>query len=70
MRFADPGRTWITVTPPAIASGICGSCGQNECSAQTSAVTACEISLPYCFGDGGRGGVDAKMAVIVDDARL
>src|SRR6266705_4843844 len=29
-----------------MASGICGSCGQNECSAQTSAVTGCVASLP------------------------
>src|SRR5262245_42570241 len=46
MRFADPGSAWIVVTPPAIASGICGSCGQNECSAQTSAVTGFVASLP------------------------
>src|SRR5574341_176876 len=32
--------------PPAIASGICGSCGQKECSAQTSAVTGFVASLP------------------------
>src|SRR5881394_2093848 len=32
--------------PPAIASGICGSCGQNECSAHTSAVTGRVASLP------------------------
>ncbi len=32
--------------PPAIASGICGSWGQNECSAQTSAVTGVVASLP------------------------
>src|SRR5213080_3269989 len=46
MRFADPGSAWIVVTPPAIASGICGTCGQNECSAQTSAVTGRVASLP------------------------
>src|SRR2546430_472632 len=36
----------MVVIPPAIASGICGSCGQNECSAQTSAVTGVVASLP------------------------
>src|SRR5205085_11797664 len=46
MRLAEPGSAWIVVTPPAMASGICGSCGQNECSAQTSAVTGCVASLP------------------------
>ena len=46
MRFADPGSAWITVTPPAMASGICGSCGQKLCSAHTSAVTGLVASLP------------------------
>src|SRR6266550_689901 len=46
IRFAEPGRAWIEVIPPAIASGICGSCGQKECSAQTSAVTGFVASLP------------------------
>ena len=32
--------------PPATARGICGSCGQNECSAQTIAVTGLVASLP------------------------
>ena len=36
----------MVVMPPAIASGICGSCGQNECSAHTSAVTGFVASLP------------------------
>ena len=36
-RSGWPSReaTCMTVTPPAMASGICGSCGQNECSAHT-----------------------------------
>src|SRR5260370_18113989 len=46
IRFAEPGSAWIVVTPPAMASGICGSCGQNGCSAQTSAVTGFGASLP------------------------
>ena len=46
IRLADPGSAWIVVIPPAIARGICGSCGQNECSAQTSAVTGVVASLP------------------------
>src|SRR5690348_18005015 len=46
IRLADPGRASMVVTPPAIASGICGSCGQNECSAQTSAVLGRVASLP------------------------
>src|ERR1044071_4829246 len=36
----------MVVIPPAIASGIWGSWGQNECSAQTSAVTGFVASLP------------------------
>src|SRR5437870_13849605 len=36
----------MVVIPPAIASGICGSCGQNECTAHTSAVTGFVASLP------------------------
>ncbi len=36
----------MVVIPPAIARGICGSWGQNECSAQTSAVTGFVASLP------------------------
>src|SRR6266513_1377258 len=46
IRLADPGSAWMVVIPPAIARGICGSCGQNECSAQTSAVTGFVASLP------------------------
>src|SRR5438034_4930067 len=46
IRFAEPGSAWIVVIPPAMASGICGSCGQNECSAHTSAVTGFVASLP------------------------
>ncbi len=46
IRFAEPGRTCITVTPPAMASGIWGSWGQIECSAQTSAVTGLVASFP------------------------
>ena len=46
IRFAEPGSAWIVVIPPAMARGICGSCGQNECSAQTSAVTGLVASLP------------------------
>ncbi len=46
MRLADPGSAWSTVTPPAIASGICGSWGQKLCSAQTCAVTGLVASLP------------------------
>src|SRR5213593_5074779 len=46
IKFAEPGSAWIVVIPPAIASGICGSCGQNECSAHTSAVTGFVASLP------------------------
>src|SRR3989442_4492667 len=36
----------MVVMPPAIANGICGSCGQNECSAHTSAVTGFVAWLP------------------------
>src|SRR6266550_1225429 len=46
IKFAEPGSAWIVVIPPAMASGICGSCGQNECSAHTSAVTGFVASLP------------------------
>ncbi len=46
IRLAEPGSAWMVVIPPAIASGICGSWGQNECSAHTSAVTGFVASLP------------------------
>src|SRR5207249_2033184 len=46
IRFAEPGSAWIVVMPPAMANGICGSWGQNECSAQTSAVMGFVASLP------------------------
>src|SRR6266851_10338902 len=46
IRFADPGRTWSVVTPPARLRGNCGSCGHTECSAQTCAVTGADASLP------------------------
>src|SRR5216684_3897048 len=46
IRFAEPGSAWMTVIPPAMARGIWGSCGQNECSAHTSAVTGFVASLP------------------------
>src|SRR5690606_14132948 len=55
-RFADPGRICIVVTPPASASVNCGSCGQTESSARTSAVFGLVISLPsdvdWMSGDG------------------
>src|SRR6478609_8713690 len=46
MRFAEPGSTWIVVTPPARMRGNCGSCGHTECSAHTFAVTGLVASLP------------------------
>src|SRR5688572_11469716 len=46
IRFAEPGRTWIVVTPPARLRGNCGSCGHTECSAHTCAVTGSVASLP------------------------
>ena len=49
IRFPDPGRICIVVSPPARARGICGSCGQTECSAQTLAVTGLVNSFPSLF---------------------
>src|SRR5881628_1913497 len=46
IRFAEPGSAWIVVIPPAMASGICGSWGQNECSTHTSDVMGFVASLP------------------------
>ncbi len=46
MRFADPGRVWMAVTPAANASPNAGSCGQMECSAHTSAVLGAVASFP------------------------
>ena len=46
IRLVEPGSTSITVIPPAIARGICGSWGQKLCSAQTCAVTGSVASLP------------------------
>ena len=57
----------MTVTPPAIASGICGSCGQTECSAQTSAVIGSVASLPSLWPRRAGRRVDAEVAVGVDD---
>src|SRR5205085_12557523 len=47
-RLAEPGRICIVVTPPASERSNCGSCGQSECSAETSAVLGLVISLPSC----------------------
>src|SRR5216117_3040228 len=55
IRFAEPGNAWMVVIPPAIASGICGSCGQNECSAHTSAVTGFEHSAVLTLDSVGDG---------------
>src|SRR5262245_4057480 len=56
MRLAEPGSIWSGVMPPASAVANPGSCGQTECSAQTSAVTGAVASLPSAFaatpGDG------------------
>src|SRR6266849_10333479 len=49
IKLAEPGRTCIVVKPPARARGICGSCGQTECSAQTLAVTGLVNSFPSLF---------------------
>src|SRR6478609_9598475 len=45
IRLAEPGSTWIVVTPPARVRGNCGSCGQTECSTHTFAVTGDVASL-------------------------
>ena len=47
-RLPEPGRICMVVTPPASARSNCGSCGQIECSADTSAVFGLVISLPSC----------------------
>src|SRR5213592_2225002 len=49
IKFAEPGKICIVVTPPANARGNCGSCGHTECSAQTFAVTGFVASLPSLF---------------------
>src|SRR6476661_1951415 len=49
MRLADPGSTWIVVTPPARLRGNCGSCGHTECSTHTLAVTGAVASLTSFF---------------------
>ena len=46
IRFPEPGRISRVVTPPANAFSNCGSPGQTECSAHTSAVTGEVISFP------------------------
>ena len=46
MRFAEPGRICIAVTPPASARVKPGSCGHTEFSLRTSAVTGFVASLP------------------------
>src|SRR5207253_4375849 len=45
MRLADPGSTWIVVTPPASVRGNCASCGHTECSTHTFAVTGLVASF-------------------------
>src|SRR3954454_11632236 len=46
IRFADPGRICIAVTPPAKARVKPGSCGQTEFSLRTSGVDGFVASLP------------------------
>src|SRR5581483_7873397 len=46
IRLAEPGSTWIVVTPPAMLRGNCGSCGHTECSAHTYGVVGSVASLP------------------------
>jgi hypothetical protein len=57
----------MAVTPPASASSNCGSCGQIECSAHTSAVFGLVISLPSAVA-WMPAPVDAEMRMRVDDA--
>ena len=45
-RLAEPGSTWIVVTPPARARSRAGSCGQNESTARTSGLKGPVDSLP------------------------
>ena len=68
-RFAEPGSTWIAVTPPASARSIAGSCGQNDSSARTSAVNGPEISLPSACAETTRHRVHAEVRVRIDQAR-
>jgi hypothetical protein len=44
--LVEPGSTCSVVTPPARAAWKPGSCGQIECSAQTSGVVGAVASLP------------------------
>ncbi len=47
VRFAEPGRICRLVTPPLASARVKpGSCGQTECSAQTSGVIGLVASLP------------------------
>ncbi|MBE7479345.1 MAG: hypothetical protein HS104_05040 [Polyangiaceae bacterium] len=46
IRLAEPGRTWIVVTPPATARSMAGSCAQKASSARTDAATGAVASLP------------------------
>src|SRR5919199_5133569 len=57
IRFAEPGSTWIVVTPPASVRGNCGSCGQTECSTHTFAVTGLVASFTSSvWAPGSAGG--------------
>ena len=54
IRLPDPGKIWTVVTPPIRAVLKPGSCGQIECSAQTSGVVGSVSSLPSeCAGTAG-----------------
>ena len=47
VRLAEPGRIWSAVTPPLASARVKpGSCGQTECSAQTSGVIGLVASFP------------------------
>ena len=57
IRLAEPGRIWSAVTPPFASARLKpGSCGQTECSAQTSGVVGAVASFPSeCASTPGEG---------------
>src|SRR4051812_33529167 len=66
IRFAEPGNTWMVVTPPARLRGNCGSCGHTECSTHTFAVTGdvASFTSPVC-APGSSGTAPAPMCECV-----
>ncbi len=68
IRLADPGSAWITVTPPAIASGIWGFLRPEAVLGPDLRGDRIGRFVAVVFGKGPGGRVHPEVTMSIDDA--